>query len=235
MTVWDVIHAVRRQWALALVGILVTVAGVYAATTASGVYYQQVFVVFLPPDLGRETNALRYPGGSLVATAGLVGRQVSARPQGPVPVSTTVTIVDLGIRDGALARLPNTEAYSQWSTNFNRPMLDVQIVGDSPERVRARMTLTLSEIRRTLREGELAAGAREDRLIRTVLNPPTPPVFYQRGSSSRAGVASAALGMGLTLTLAVVADRWRSRRDRARTANGRPAGNESLELHDAAA
>jgi hypothetical protein len=238
MTVWDLVHAVRRQWALALVGLLVTLAGAYAASTAPGVYYQQTFVVFLPPEPrdANDTNALQNSGGSLVEAAGLVGRQVSARPQGPVPVSTRVTIVDLGIRNGALARLPNTAAFSQWSPSFDRPMLDVQIVGNSPEQVRATMTRVVSEIRRTLREGELATGSPQDRLIRTVMNPPTPPVFYQRGSSGRSVLASLVLGLGLTITLTVLVDRLRrSWTIRARTtADGTAAGRDELEAHDAA-
>ena len=226
MTIWDLIHAVRRQWALALVGLLVTLAGAYAASTAPGVYYQQTFVVFLPPAPrdDTDTNALQDSGGSLAAAAGLVGRQVSARPQGPVPVSTMVTIVDLGILDGALARLPNTAAFSQWSPSFGSPMLDVQIVGNSPEQVRARMTKVISEIRRTLREGELATGSPQDRLIRTVTNPPSPSVFYQRGSSGRSVLAALVLGLGLTVTLTVLVDRLRrSRTIRARVTVGETA------------
>jgi hypothetical protein len=115
MTVWDLVHAVRRQWALALVGLLVTLAGAYAASTAPGVYYQQTFVVFLPPEpRATPTQCAAALGGSLVEAAGLVGRQVSARPRGPVPVSTRVTIVDLGIGTAPWPGSPTSAAYSQW-------------------------------------------------------------------------------------------------------------------------
>jgi hypothetical protein len=207
MTVWDVLQAVRKRWFLALAGLIATAAGTYAAGAAPGVYYQQVHVVFLAPNLGHEVNAYQLPAP--VGAAGLVGRQVSTRPQGPVPVTTRVTIVDLGIRDGALARVPSSSSNSQWTHSFDGPMLDVEIVGDSPERVRAGMTLAVSEIRRTLRQGQLALGVRPDALISTALNPPTPPVYHYRGSSSRARAASFALGVGLTLTLVVLFDRRR--------------------------
>jgi hypothetical protein len=210
MTIWDVLSAVRRQWLLALAGIITTAAGVYAAGTTPGVYFQEANVVFFAPDLSGRANTYQLP--PVVAAAGLVGRQVSARPQGPLPVTTTVTIVDLGIREGALARLPNTNQYNQWANSFSQPMLNVQVVGDTPERVRARMTVTVSEIRRALRQGQLAEGARPDQLIGTVVNPPAPPVLYRQGSSSRAAAAALVLGMGLTLTLVVMADRWRGRR-----------------------
>jgi len=115
MTIWDVLSAVRRQWLLALAGAIATAVGVIAAGTTPGVYFQEANVVFLAPNQGGSANTYQLP--PVVAAAGLVGRQVSARPKGPLPVTTTVTIVDLGIREGALARLPNTNRYKLQSAD----------------------------------------------------------------------------------------------------------------------
>jgi hypothetical protein len=178
--------------------------GGYSAATAPGVYYQQAYVVFFAPDLPPAANAYQLVPSSLISAAGLVGRQVDDRSEGPLPVSSIVTVVDLGLHDDVLVRIPNDGG--QWATNFDRPVLDVQIVGDSSEHVRARMTATVSKIRRVLREGQLAAGAPPKQLIDTALNPPSPPVLYERGNRPRALGTALLLGTGLTVGAAQLLD-----------------------------
>lgn len=220
MTLWRLLPILRRRWYVTVLGALLTVWGIYGAASAPGVYYEQAYIVFLAPNLPPRTNAYQLVPDSLIAAAGLVGRQVHADTDTPLPVSSTVDIVDLGFRDGVLVRIPRSGG--QWTTNFGRPVLDIQIVGHDRQQVRARLTAIVSTIRRTLREGQLAFGAPSDSLIRTALNPPTPPVLYRRDNPARAGAAALVLGMGLTSAAAVVLDaamlgltrRRRLRRDR---------------------
>lgn len=205
MTVWQVANIVRRWWAVALLGLLATVAGTHAAVTAPGVYYEEATVVLIAPRLPGSPMAFHLGVSSLVSTAGLVNRQVDPESGGPLALSPKATIVDMGIRDGVWVRLPNEGG--QWRTNFNREELDVQVVGENPEEVRSRMASTLDRIRTALREGQLAAGAPEDQLIEMTVTPHTRPILYRRGSSVRAGVAALALGFGLTLTVVLLCDR----------------------------
>jgi hypothetical protein len=204
ITVWVLLGALRRRWYVAVIGAAATLFGTYSAAAAPGVYYQQAYVVFFAPNLPPAANAYQLVPSSLISAAGLVGRQVDDQSEGPLPVSSTVTVVDLGLQDDILVRIPNVGG--QWATNFDRPVLDVQIVADSPEHVRARMTATVSKIRRVLRDGQLAAGAPPRQLIETGLNPPSPPVLYERGNRARTVGTALILGTGLTVAVARLLD-----------------------------
>jgi hypothetical protein len=205
MTMWTLLRAVRRRWYVSTVGLIGTVVGVYLAATTPGIYYQQADVVFFAPDIPQGANAYQLVPDSLISAAGLVGRQVHEEMDGPQPVSSTVTILDIGIRDGVRVRIPNSGG--QWNISFHQPVLDVEIVGNSPERVRARMSATVSRIQQVLRDGQLAAGASSRQLITAALNPSTPPVLYRRGDRARATASALALGLGLTLTSAALVER----------------------------
>jgi hypothetical protein len=111
----------------------------------------------------------------------------------------------MGIRDGVWVRLPN--GGGQWRTNFNREELNVQVVGRSPTEVHATMSTTLQRIKTALRQGQLAAGAPKDQLITAAVTPQVIPVTYRKGSTARAGLASLALGLGLTAVLVLLVDR----------------------------
>jgi len=204
MTIWSLADTVRRLWPLAVVGLIATFVGSYIAATAPGVYYEQANVIFIAPN----GSVFQSGSDSLVSTAGLVESQLDE--QGPLPLSPVATIVGTGIRDGVWVRLPNDGG--QWQTNFDQEDLDVEVVGGNEKQVRAEMESTLAKIRTVLRQGQLSAGARPDQLIDVGMSPPSPPVSYMRGSSARAGITALTLGLVLTLTLMVMADRWLGRR-----------------------
>jgi O-antigen ligase len=204
ITVWDLTGAVRRLWPFALVGILATLAGAQIAVTAPGVYYEQTNVIFIAPHGG----GLQSGADGLVSTAGVVESQLG--DQGPLSLSTTATIVGTGIRNGVWVRLPNNGG--QWATNFDQESLDVEVVGGNEDQMRAQMEATISKIRALVREDQLSVGVEPSQLIGIGLSPVSPPVSYARGSASRAGVTTLALGLALTLTILVVADRWLARR-----------------------
>jgi len=203
MTIWSLADTVRRLWPLAVVGLIATFVGSYVAATAPGVYYEQAAVLFMAP------NGSGFQPGpdSLVSMAGLVERQLGE--QGPLALSPEATIVGMGIGDGIWVRLPNDG--DQWQTKFDQENLDVEVVSGNEKQVRAKMEATVAKIQTVLRQDQLSAGARPDQLIDAGMSPPSPPVFYMRGSSARAGITALALGLVLTLTLMVMVDRWRGR------------------------
>ena len=204
ITVWSLADTVRRLWPFAVAGVTATFVGALIAATAPGVYYEQTNVVFIAPD-----GSGFQPGASgLVSAAGLVESQLG--DQGPLPLSPTATIVGTGIRNGVWVRLPNDGG--QWATNFDQEDLDVEVVGGNEDQVRAEMEATISEIRTLLRQDQLSVGVRPHQMIDIGLSPISPPVFYMRGSSPRAGVTTLVLGLALTLTILVMADRWLVRR-----------------------
>ena len=206
VTIWSLKCTFRRLWPFAVAGLIASFVGSYAAATAQGVYYEQADVVFIAPN----GSGLQPGSSSLVSTAGVVESQLDE--QGPLPLSPTATIVGSGIRNGVWVRLPNDGG--QWATNFDQEDLNVEVVGGNEQQVRLESEATVSKIRTLLRKDQLSAGARPDQLIDVGVSPPSPPVFYMRGSSARAGITALVLGLVLTSISMVMVDRWLKRRTR---------------------
>ena len=205
MTIWTLAWAVRRQWALAVVGMLLTAAGLYWTSTVSGVYYQQVRVVFLPPAAPNSPNRYQHMSGSVILTADRVARELGLDPRSPQPVSPLVTIVDQGIRRGSIVRLPNTGG--QWAYNYEDPVLDVQVAGATPAEVTATSREIVHRIRQRMLTDQVAAGVPSALRIETTLSPPAAPILYARGSSGRAAGAVLVIGLMCTVIGIVLADR----------------------------
>jgi hypothetical protein len=197
--VWILAATVRKRWPIAVAGVLLTLVGSYLAATVSGVYYEQANVVFIAPN----GAGLQGGGGGLVSTAGVIESQLGE--QGALALAPTATIVGAGIQNGVWARLPNNG--DQWATNFDEQALDVEVVENSAGQVQAEMKMTLSRINTLLRQDQISDGVGSRQLIETGLSPAEPPVYYMTGSSARSGITALALGMILTLTITVMADR----------------------------
>ncbi len=210
ITVWSLASAVRRRWPFAAAGILITLAGSYAAAKAPGVYYEDAAVVFVAPKVvhSPQSGGLEAMSSSLVSVAGLVSAQLNE--QGPLALSPAATIASSSLRSGVWVRLPNEGG--QWATNFDQNELDVEVISGTPQDAQAEMLATVVKVRSVLRQDQLAAGAPPGHLISVGMSPPAPPVLYMRGSRSRAGFTALALGMILTLTLVVMIDRRAGRR-----------------------
>jgi hypothetical protein len=215
ITIWDLLEAVRRQWVVALVGVMLSVAGGYAAATVHGVWFEHAQVLLIAPQKSSKSNPLSAGSYSAAGLAGMIGRQVDHDGGGALAFSPTATIVDVGVRDGTWVRLRNRG--SQWSPSFPEAELDVQVVGKDPERVRATMAATLARLNQVLHDDQVRLGVRDVDLLRSTLSPGNPPVSYQGSSRSRAVMAALILGFGLTVTSCVWINRWRdARRRRAR-------------------
>ena len=208
ITISSLAGAVRRLWPFAMVGIIATLAGSYAAAKAPGVYYEQAAVVFTAPNSQGNGSGSQFGSTGLVPAAAVVAKQIDE--QGPLALSSGATIVAVGIHSGVWVRLPNSG--DQWSITFPQAELDVEVVGDDATHVQANMAATVAKIRGILREDQLSVGAPPNQLIYVTVSPPSPPLLYLRGSSARAGIAALALGLALTLTFIVMVDRWRGRR-----------------------
>ena len=204
---WTLAAAARRWWPVTLLGVLATGVGTYAAACAPGVYVQQVQVVMVAPAFQGHPNALQVGDSSLIAVAGLLCREVDPTGGGPLVMSPTVTISDLGIRSGVWARLANSGG--QWATNFNRAEVDLQVAGDSAATVRRTTSRTLRRMQTILLGEQVAAGVPANQLITLTTSPASPPVRYQTGSSGRAAGLGLALGLGLVLAVVGLLDRFR--------------------------
>ena len=215
---------IRRNWPVALVGLLTSLcAGVWIAHSP-GVYYEQVNVIFIMPATPDSGNALQNGSDNLIRTAGVVARLVSNDWAGPEPVSDSATLLGQGVRRGYSVRLPN--AGGQWAYNFDKPQLNVEVVGTSPAEVRSTMTQVLARVDATLIGLQSSQGVQPALRIQTRLSPPASSVEYVTGSRARAFAAIVALELSLTVAALFALERWRARRrfrDAVRAADLVPA------------
>ena len=195
MALYTLLRVLRRTWPILVLGMLVTGFAGYQVRSASGVYWAQVDVVFLPPLSAQRQNPLGQSASGLVRFASVIERDVNGADRPPHVVSPRVTIVDEGVRRGHQVRLPNDGG--QWTYSFTRPVLDVQVADSSPEAVSARMDALLAQIQQAIDTRQ--KGVRAAQLVTTAQSPARVDVHYSQGRASRALLMTLIVGGLLTL------------------------------------
>jgi hypothetical protein len=207
VTFWELMAVLRRRWYVTVAGLMVALVMVGVVHSLPGTYSSQVDVLFLQPDDG---NTYRVVTPGLIGLAGVVGQMANGGQDQVQTVSDDVLLAEEGVEHGYSVRLPNSGG--QWANNFERPLLDVQVTGDSPQEVRARLDVVLGKIDADLMDLQDRAKVDPRYRVTTRLSPLSPPVLHNSGSRVRALAGSLLLGIILTLTLAVAVDTWALRR-----------------------
>jgi hypothetical protein len=180
------------------------------AADAKGVYYTRAQVRFIAPTNSANPNTLQIAPSSTVMVAGAVGQMVDDE-QRPRTASPDVAITGTGIRDGWSVTLPNTGG--QWANNYASPYLDVQVAGPSASEVATTMQSLVTQINKDLSALQRSQHVAQANLIHTQLSSlSSPPIYYQRGSRTRALLAALALGLGITAAATLVTRRFIARR-----------------------
>jgi len=221
VTAEDLLHSVRRRWAVMLVGLLLTIVACVPTWRAPGVYWASTKVYFLVPATERYPNQL-IPSTSAISFAALIEIEVN----GGVPVrqatSADVTLVDEGIYDGWSVLMPDTGG--QWADNFEEPTLIVQATGPSAEVVQQRMRSLFDQITALVTAHEDAAHVPAANRVEFTVSPPVVAVQYSNGHRSRALAVIVVLGVLMSLAACAFADRVagtrRRRGDQAHDGNG---------------
>lgn len=203
MTLFALLGAARKRWLIVLVGLALTLPVGLAVARTKGVYWTQVDVVFLAAVSPQRPNPLGYSSKNLVRVASLVQRDVSGTTDQTQVVSPGVNLVDTGVKDGWWVRLPNDGG--QWTTSYDRPVLDVQVVGPTAEGVSARMVALLKRINEDLARRQDAAHVATDQRVTTGMSLPTVAIQYSQGPVKRGLMVILFLGVGLSL---LAADWW---------------------------
>ena len=209
--------ASMRAWYVLVLGLVVTLGAAVAVWASPGVYYGQVDVVFLRPVNEFVPNSLSVTSSSVIATAGVVQREVSGGRAASRVVSESVTVVGEGITSGQRISLPNSGG--QWANNFDRALLDVEVVDRSEQGARERLDAAVKAINQSLERRQRAAGADPSTWIRTRLSPAQPTMHYMDHERRRAVAMTIILGLGITLSAVVL---WEGRVARRGTGSGGP-------------
>lgn len=216
MTTIQVLSIMRRRWYVVILGLVLLAAAVHITASRPGVYWSQADVVILAPKSERYPNTIEQSSQSLVAMAGLVERDVNRGRTTTATSSAGVSLAGEGVRDGDAIKLPN--GGGQWATNFDRPVLDIQVVGPDRAAVEAHMSSRVEDVIQALDARQDSLHVPEVTRITASVTPSTPQVFYLNGSPLKAVGAILLLGAGLIPTAAVLVDRLlnhsRSRRRR---------------------
>jgi hypothetical protein len=213
MTTRQFAQILRRRWYVLALLLACTAAMIIALPRTPGLYWARVSVVFLPP-VGPESvgNVLEGSDSSLVFFAAAVQRSVG-RTADEMPVSSAAaTLYGTGVQEGYSVTLVNSGG--QWRSNFNRPMLTLEVVGGSAKDVANAMDQLITRVQDTAVVMQRNAGARERSLIRTELSPEAPEISYVSGDRNRALTAALLLGVGISLASTLAADRVLGRRRR---------------------
>lgn len=210
------IAALRRWWAVALIGIVVTGAATVAVYHHRGVYYSQSVILLSEPNDANGNPLVSRPSG-LVMIASIVQRAI-AGPDHIRTVSNDVRLVDTGVRKGWSITLWN--GGSQWSNNFDRPQLTVEVAGPDQAEVKTQKAALENRIYGELDKLQLAAAVPDNRWITAhVLSSDTEP-YLAGGQPSRAAGMCLVIGIVSTVSLT----NWlEGRRRHRRRSHRRPA------------
>ncbi len=204
VTVRDVLHSCMRRWPFFLVGLLLTLGAVGYVQTAPGVYWARTKVILLGPPVDARPNKLDSSSAGLIATAGLIAREMNASRTFIPSTSPDVTIVDQGVYDGEVVRVPDYGG--QWASNFTDPVLDIQASARDPRTVQQRVESMVAEAQSILQRRQHDAMVAPGNRITVAVSPVRVQVHYGGGDRRRGGAAALALGFCLSVAAATAVD-----------------------------
>lgn len=226
MTFVDLVRACVRRWPVILIGLLFTVVALVPVKTTPGVYWATADVVLLAPRTPSTPNSLGVSSASLIALAGVLERQYNNGQQDPATASSQVTLVDQGILDGASVQLPN--AGGQWNAYYNQPVLHVQAAGPTASHVEIAVTAVVTRLRTMLAQRQADMGVLAQNRVSADVSPRNPEILYDAGARNQAALLVIGVGIGLTITAAVVLDQQLTRRRDLRKASETPCEPEEV-------
>lgn len=122
-----------------------------------------------------------------------------------VPRGTGAPLYGTGIRNGYAVFLPN--AGGQWQSNFNKPAITVEIVGENSAEVQEQLNRIVLEIQTLAVEPQRKMGVRPESFISTELSPEKPSIAHIGIRNSRAEIALVLLTLGLAVAAPHIGDR----------------------------
>jgi hypothetical protein len=218
VTVASLAAIVFRRWYVFAAGLMVTASVFMVCRQPQPVYWTQAEMVFVDPGNAGIKGLNAGWSSTLIDFAGIVGQKVDEGQDSIELTSPEATLYGAGIRQGHSVRL--FENGGQWARAFNRPVLAIQIVDSSEERVRTELDRLTNDISRTAIGLQAAKGANRKYFITAERTPQEITVlsFGQTRSGSFKGAAALlTVGTGASMATSVLIDRillWRGVRRR---------------------
>lgn len=185
----------------------------FAAGTTPGVYYSKTDVLFLAPRLPASGNALQEDPAQTLAFASVVTHRFNVDAGNTVPRSTSSPLYGTGIRSGHLVYIPSTGG--QWQMSYNRPVITVEIVGESMDEVAIERQRILDRISSLAKDSQQELGVNPAANIITEPAPSVEFVSYVGVRNTTAVLALTLLTIGLAAGIPLSVDRALAGRGRA--------------------
>jgi hypothetical protein len=209
VTLGDLLALARRRWVLTAACLMLTAVALVLVSPPVEAWNARVSVVLLAPR-GTPGNPIASTTGSLIATTGVVAREVNGPSDPPQTVSSDLNLASTGSEPGWSLRQPN--AGGQWDVNYEEPRLDVKAWGRTREQATEQVDAALTAIDRSLTSLQNRRGVEQSQRIRVTLSPDQPVLTVQPGSRVRALAGTALVGLLGTLAALVAAERFVNRR-----------------------
>ncbi len=150
MTTGLLVMLLRRRWYVVLVCLFLTAGAMVGVHRRAGLYWAQVDVVFLAPKSPDFPNTIQQTSGSVIAMAGLVEAELN---KGNRDAGDRLRRGHPG-RAGRARWLPHRvpSTGGQWAPNFDRPVIDLQVIGPDIGAVNRRLAHLIGRIRQTLED-----------------------------------------------------------------------------------
>ncbi|BCW40648.1 hypothetical protein StoSoilB3_21830 [Arthrobacter sp. StoSoilB3] len=201
MTAAILLRILGRRWYIVAIGIAIGLASLGAVRSAEPVYWTKAEVTFVAPD--REP-AYWIPGddyASLVDFAAMVERRVNYDSASVDLTLSSGTLYGAGVRHGYSVTLLNSGG--QWAKSFRWPVLSVQVVDSSAQKVKDVLQNVVDGINDASRALQQEAGVQQA-LITTLTSPSSPEIVFGGGTQLNR-VKGAVFWVGLAATLSTLA------------------------------
>lgn len=211
MTSRIVVEAIIRRWYLAFLGILLLAGIVAGELRISGVYSTRFDLMLRPPRAAVPSSLGQTPL-DLSGAAAVMALEFNHGRQRLTPASPQVSLVDEGVRRGAVADVRNYGG--QWTRDYSRPMINVQVVGPDARTVARGARRMRHDLIALVREQQARIGLRPAQMITAAAVPTSAPITYRPTARARSVLATLAAGSAVLVFLVAKYDAWARRRRR---------------------